>query len=94
VKYTDPILLIVAPLNVGSLGVSLAAEADPLPPASGRLLIDRALIVPGPAANLTVTGTAGSTPGSLRRALLDARSGDTITFDPTRFPPAAPARTL
>src|SRR3990172_8661140 len=30
-------------------------------------------------------------PGSLRDALLDAREGDIITFDPAVFPPAAPA---
>ena len=34
--------------------------------------------------------SAGSGPGTLRQALLDARSGDTITFDPTVFPPNAP----
>jgi len=40
---------------------------------------------------LVVTSTADSGPGTLRQALLDARSGDTITFDTTVFPPSAPA---
>lgn len=38
-----------------------------------------------------VTTTADSGAGSLRQALLDADYGDTITFDPGVFPPAAPA---
>lgn len=40
---------------------------------------------------LVVTTTADSGPGSLRWALLVARPGDVITFDPTIFPPDAPA---
>ena len=38
-----------------------------------------------------VTSTADSGPGTLREALLEAKSGDTITFDPVVFPPDAPA---
>ena len=37
-----------------------------------------------------VTSTADSGPGTLRQALLDAQSGDTITFDPAIFAPTAP----
>ncbi len=40
---------------------------------------------------LVVTSTADGGPGSLRQALIDAAAGDTITFDTTVFPPAAPA---
>jgi len=40
---------------------------------------------------IVVTSTADSGPGTLRQALLDAQSGDTITFDPAVFPPSAPA---
>jgi hypothetical protein len=40
---------------------------------------------------MIVTSTADSGPGTLRQALLDAQSGDTITFDPDVFPPDAPA---
>jgi hypothetical protein len=40
---------------------------------------------------IVVNSTADSGPGTLRQALLDARSGDTITFDPAVFPPGAPA---
>jgi hypothetical protein len=37
-----------------------------------------------------VASTADSGPGTLRQALLDAQSGDIITFDPLVFPPSAP----
>ncbi len=40
---------------------------------------------------LTVTITADSGPGTLRWALENAHSGDTITFDPAVFPPTNPA---
>jgi hypothetical protein len=39
---------------------------------------------------IIVTSVADSGPGTLRQALLDAQSGDIITFDPTVFPPDAP----
>src|SRR5574342_1253563 len=39
---------------------------------------------------LLVTSPADSGPGTLRQALQDAQSGDTITFDPAVFPPDAP----
>jgi hypothetical protein len=39
---------------------------------------------------IVVTNPADSGPGTLRQALLDVKSGDTITFDPTIFSPAAP----
>ncbi|MFC1509421.1 T9SS type A sorting domain-containing protein [Candidatus Omnitrophota bacterium] len=37
-----------------------------------------------------VTSIADSGTGTLRQALQDAQDGDTITFDPSVFPPAAP----
>ncbi|MGD2205967.1 MAG: right-handed parallel beta-helix repeat-containing protein [Anaerolineae bacterium] len=43
------------------------------------------------AATLTVTSTADSGPGTLRQAMDDAVSGDTITFDTSVFPPGSPA---
>ena len=43
------------------------------------------------AKTIIVTSTSESGPGTLRHALLDARSGDTITFDSSAFPPGAPA---
>ena len=39
---------------------------------------------------IVVTSTADSGTGTLRQALLDAKSGDTITFDATVFPPSNP----
>jgi hypothetical protein len=41
-------------------------------------------------ATIVVTSTADSGAGTLRQGLLDAQCGDTITFDPTVFPPSAP----
>lgn len=40
--------------------------------------------------SIVVSDTANSGPGSLRQALQDARYGDTITFDPSVFPPDNP----
>ncbi|HEY80335.1 MAG TPA: hypothetical protein G4O05_04575, partial [Caldilineae bacterium] len=40
--------------------------------------------------SLVVTSAADSGPGTLRQALLSAQPGDTITFDASVFPPAAP----
>ena len=39
---------------------------------------------------IVVTSPADSGPGTLRQTLEDVQSGDTITFDPAVFPPAAP----
>lgn len=41
-------------------------------------------------ATLQVVSAADSGAGTLRQALLDAKSGDTITFSPTVFPPSTP----
>ena len=48
---------------------------------------------PTPAVGKTivVNSTADSGSGTLRQALLGTQSGDIITFDPTIFPPSAPA---
>ena len=40
---------------------------------------------------IVVTSTADSGPGTLRRAMEQAQSGDSITFDAAIFPPTAPA---
>ncbi len=42
----------------------------------------------------TVTSSADSGPGTLREALLQARAGDTIAFDPVMFPVDSPATIL
>jgi len=42
------------------------------------------------ASTITVTSSADSGPGTLREALTNAVSGDTITFDQATFPPGAP----
>ena len=42
--------------------------------------------------SVVVTSASDGGPGSLRQALIDAQNGDTITFDPTIFPPSAPTK--
>lgn len=54
-----------------------ASPTEPAEEAQGKTII--------------VKSTADSEPGTLRQALLDAESGDTITFDPAIFPPGTPA---
>jgi hypothetical protein len=61
--------------------VAMLSLALAVPPTSTPALQGAAIVV---------TSTADSGPGSLRQALLDAQEGDTITFDPTVFPPGAP----
>lgn len=46
--------------------------------------------VSAPSAVVLVTSRTDSGPGSLRQALLNARPGDRIVFDPAVFPPANP----
>ena len=55
------------------------------------LLLVVALSSMGFGRKIVVTSTADSGTGSFRWALQTARSGDTITFDPTVFPPEDPA---
>jgi hypothetical protein len=43
------------------------------------------------ATTIVVTSAADSGPGTLRQAMEQAQSGDTVTFDPAVFPPTAPA---
>jgi hypothetical protein len=51
---------------------------------------ERWLEIAVPGATIVVTSTADSGPGTLRQAMEQAQSGDTITFDPVTFPPTAP----
>ncbi len=46
---------------------------------------------PAPGITIVVTSTADNGPGTLRQAMIDARRYDVITFDPSVFPPDAPA---
>lgn len=59
------------------LPTATTAPPTPTPTPQGRTLV--------------VTSPADGGPGTLRQAMLDAQSGDTITFDPTFFPPDSPA---
>jgi len=73
-----PIATSETPTPTRALPTATAALPTPTPVPQGRTLL--------------VTSPADSGPGTLRQALLDAQSGDTITFDPTVFPPDQPAR--
>jgi len=59
-------------------------------------MLSLAIAVPPPSTlapqgeTIIITSTADSGPGTLRQALLDVQSGDTITFDPAVFAPTAP----
>ncbi len=58
-------------------------------------VVSTATITPIPKGKtIVITSVADSGPGTLRQALLDAQSGDIITFDPAVFPPEAPATIL
>lgn len=80
VKLVTPaaiaILLLVISCT-GPAGTPGVPTPTPTPPALGKTIV--------------VNSTADSGPGTLRQTLLDAQSGDTITFDPAVFPSSAPA---
>lgn len=57
-------------------------------------LVAGTLIPKGSPKEIVVTSTADSGSGTLREALLQARPGDIITFDPKVFPPDRPATIL
>ena len=91
---------------VAVLGLSACAPS-PAPtlalPTKTALLPTRTMAVPTPTRlsptstplpqgkTLIVTSAADSGPGTLRQAMEEAQNGDTITFDPSVFPPDAPA---
>ena len=64
------------PSPAGTPAKPTATTAPPTPVPQGRAIV--------------VTSSADSGPGTLRQAVLDAESGDTIAFDPAIFPPDAP----
>lgn len=64
-------------LLISGFGSSPSSTATPVVQELGKTIV--------------VNSTADSGPGTLRQALLDAQSGDTITFETTVFPPDAPA---
>src|SRR3972149_2300121 len=65
-----------APSSSPTLTPATETAVPPIPTPQGRTLI--------------VTSPADSGPGTLRQSMQDAQSGDTITFDPSIFPPDAP----
>ena len=80
-NYGSIFLLIVCILVVSLVAPTSCAGPAPTPttepPPQGKTIV--------------VSSTADSGPDTLRQTLLDAQSGDTITFDPAVFPPSAPA---
>jgi hypothetical protein len=77
------------PLTLNSCGPSLPPSATVAPPTPTPAPPTPTPVLPG--RTLQVTSTADSGPGTLRQALMDAQPGDTITFDPSAFPPDSPA---
>jgi hypothetical protein len=80
------------------LGILLLAACTPTPTSTPVAVSPMAIpsatmtSTPLPQGNLIiVTSTSDSGPGSLRQALQDAQDYGTVTFDPTVFPPEAPA---
>ena len=59
--------------------------------AMALVLLTTPVLAQGLGVAFVATSTADSGSGTLRQALLDAQSGDTITFDPVVFPPEASA---
>jgi len=68
-----------------ALGVQFISGASP-----DRRQLAPSVVPQSLGRTLVVTSTADSGPGTLRQALLDAQSGDTITFDPAVFTPTSP----
>jgi hypothetical protein len=64
-------------LLMSGFGSSPSSTATPVPQELGKTIV--------------VNSIADSGPDTLRQALLDAQSGNTITFAPAVFPPSAPA---
>jgi len=75
VKLVTPVAIAILLLVISCTGPAILPT--PGPQAEGRTIV--------------VTSTADSGSGTLRQALLDTQGGDSITFDPTVFPPGAPA---
>jgi len=72
----QPTATTVAPTRTLASPTPIQLPATPTPAPQGRTLL--------------VTSAADSGRGTLIQALLDAQNGDTITFDPSVFPPDAP----
>jgi hypothetical protein len=72
---------------------SVPPTPTPVPPTLTPVSPTPTLVPPTPTptpVTIIVVSAADSGPGTLRQALLDARRGDVITFDPDVFPPDAP----
>jgi len=77
-------------VNGGGSSLLAAGDMTPSAPAATRTPI-KASPTPGLKV-ITVTSAEDSGAGTLRQALLDAKAGDTINFDPAIFPPDNPTR--
>src|SRR3990170_8803297 len=72
----QPTATTVAPTRTLASPTPIQLPATPAPAPQGRTLL--------------VTNADDSGPGTLSQAMEEAQNGDTITFDPTVFPPDAP----
>ena len=73
------------------LAISLFFILSGCSPSSSSTATDTPQTHPPQKETLIVTSADDSGPGTFRQALLDAQSGDTITYDTAAFPPNAPA---
>ena len=73
--------LVASLVLLAALGPQIIAGATPDQERSVALVAPRAL-----GGTIVVTSSADAGPGTFRQALLEAQSGDTITFDPAVFP--------
>lgn len=94
-KNVTPVLLLVTGLSLtlNSCGPSPSPTATPEISTPTPMQPTATSVPPTPlpqGETIIITSTADSGPGTLRQALEDAQSGDTITFDPDVFPPNAP----
>jgi len=76
-RLTMFVLVLIAILIASASGCGGEATPTPIPTSE-------------PQGKTVVTSTADTGLGTLRQALLDAQSGDTITFDPAVFQPSTP----
>lgn len=84
-------VLIAVPVSVAALVLLALPGAQSGAQAAAGQEWDAATIAPCElSSTILVTSPADSGPGTLRQALLDAEMGDTITFDPSIFPPGDP----
>jgi len=81
----------VDPTLTSSSPITLEATFTPLPSTPSRILPTSTLTPISQGKTIIVSSANDNGPYTLRQAMRDAKTGDTITFDPKVFPPENPA---